>query len=111
MAQTILIGDQVKITGWGQLYSTFTKAASIMKLDKFEYGYNKRSEKTTIYTVVNKYHVGTGDGHEILGVSDGIKDLVIGIAGVELIHKGPLKPKEEEPPKFFDINNLYPYTD
>lgn len=110
MAQKILIGDQVKITGWGQLYSTFRKAASIMKLDKFEYGYNKRSEKDTIYTVVNIYYeCGSCD---ILGVSDGIRDLVIGIAGVELVRKSPpLKPKEAEPPKFFDINNLYPYTD
>lgn len=107
MAQKILIGDQVKITGWGQLYSTFRTAASDMKLNKFEYGYNKRSEKDTIYTVINKYD--NRQGYDILGISDGIRDLVIGIAGVERVQ--PLKPKEEEPIQFFDINNLYPYKD
>jgi hypothetical protein len=104
MNEKIQIGDLVKIINWGQLYSTYQMAASYMKLKKFIQGYNKRSHKDIIYTVINTYN-----NEKILAITDNTVDLIIGVGGVELAKKIPLIPEEAKVPQLFDINNLYPY--
>jgi hypothetical protein len=101
--EIIKIGDNVKIIAWGRIYSSFQTAAIFMKLKKFVYGYNKKSHKDTIYTVINTY-----SNNQILAITDEIVDLIIGVEGVEKIILIPRVPEE---PQLFDINNLYPYTD
>jgi ABC-type amino acid transport substrate-binding protein len=103
----VKIGNTVKIINWGQLYSTYQAAATYMKLKKFKQGYNgpDRRGKDIIYTVVNTYQSG-----QILAITDGIVDLIIGRTGVTLTERLPLIPEKAKGPQLFDADNLYPYT-
>jgi len=104
----VKIGDAVKIVDWGQLYSTYQTAATHMKLKNFKYGYNgtDRRGKDFIFTVIDTYQSGN-----VLAITDGAVDLIIGRVGVTLTERLPLIPDKAKMPQLFDMNNLYPYTE
>jgi hypothetical protein len=116
MDTKIKIGDIVKIIDDGQTYTTYQTAAKAMKLKNW-ISWHSRSTKDRYY---NEYMVVGMFAHpylkeiNILGITNGIEDFVIGVDGVKLISEtkeNPLISEEVEVPQLFDINNLYPYAD
>jgi len=112
MDTKIKIGDTVKIMDDGETYTSYETAAKTMKLK------NWKSERfpSNSYRYGNVYKVvGTFERpqmYDLLGITNGIEDFVIGDKGVELISSGtPLIPEKAKVPQLFNINNLYPYTD
>lgn len=102
----IEIGDTVRITNEGQLYSTWDTMIDIWKL-RWDYSKHRKLLKNgTIGTVIRVGNHEQSRGTIILGIGTPIFDFIIGSDGVELISKGVEETYKGEE-KIFDVKNLF----
>jgi len=103
METKLKIGDKVKITNGGNIYSTYEEMVDIMGLTKWMNNYGENDMTGVIVSIKNHTEF-----HAILaGVDLGNHEIIINIEGLELISDIPKKWAIEMTKENYDI--LYPW--